>query len=227
MRSYLRPSTHRRTSANTRFAGFRRVGRPPLSHRLPFVKSRMVPYHALRPCPLPRPEHSLNRLAADPHLFSPLQLLPSPQHPQRLPSLSYPSRYLLLVKLVKHFRWMLSSSLQWPCHTYLALGGNKGTKLRIRLTRNGIIHLCSVLREFLSRLQHQPPGAVFAILTLFLLFQYVEGFAGESSQNNKSCSAPLGWTTIEKWWKGLPWSSGKPQTLNLRCILYRCFMGGS
>jgi len=37
-----------------------------------------------------------------------------------------------------------------------------------------IIHLCSALREFLSRLQHQPPDAVFAVLTLFLLFQYVE-----------------------------------------------------
>ena len=37
-----------------------------------------------------------------------------------------------------------------------------------------IIHLCSALREFLSRLQHQPPDAVLAVLTLFLLFQYVE-----------------------------------------------------
>jgi hypothetical protein len=33
---------------------------------------------------------------------------------------------------------MLPSYLQWPCHTYLALGRDKGTKLRIRLTRNGI-----------------------------------------------------------------------------------------
>jgi hypothetical protein len=33
---------------------------------------------------------------------------------------------------------MLPSYLQWSCHTYLALGGDKGTKLRIRLTRNGI-----------------------------------------------------------------------------------------
>ena len=43
MRSYLRPSIHRRTSANTRFAGFRRVGRPHLSHRLRLGKSRMLP----------------------------------------------------------------------------------------------------------------------------------------------------------------------------------------
>jgi hypothetical protein len=50
-----------------------------------------------------------------------------PQHPQRLPSLGYPSLYLLLVKLVKHFCWMLPSYFQWPCHTYLALGGSKNT----------------------------------------------------------------------------------------------------
>ena len=136
MRSYLRPSTHRRTSSNTRSAGLRRVGRliyppqPHLSHRLRLVKGRMVPYYA--PAPL------LSRLAAAPHLFHPLQSLPSPQHPQRLPSLGYPSIYLLLEKLVKPLCWMLPSYLQWPCHTYLALGGNKGTKLRMRLTRNGI-----------------------------------------------------------------------------------------
>jgi hypothetical protein len=33
---------------------------------------------------------------------------------------------------------MLPSYLQWPCHTYLTLGGEKGTKLRILLTGNGI-----------------------------------------------------------------------------------------
>jgi len=76
MRSHLRPSTHRRTSSNTRSAGLRRVGRPPLSHRLPFVKSRMVPFHALHPCPLPRPEHPLNRLAADPPPLSPASIAP-------------------------------------------------------------------------------------------------------------------------------------------------------
>jgi hypothetical protein len=74
-------------------------------------------------------------------LFHSLQSLPSSQHPQRLPSLGYPSIYFLLVKLVKHFCWMLPSYLQWPCHTYLALGGDKGTKLRIHLTRNGISFL--------------------------------------------------------------------------------------
>ena len=35
------------------------------------------------------------------HLFHPLPSLSSSQHPQRLPSLGYPSIYLLLVKLVK------------------------------------------------------------------------------------------------------------------------------
>ena len=82
---------------------------------------------------IPRPAPLLNRLAAAPHLFHPFPSLPLPQHPQRLPSLGYPSIYLLLVELVRHFRWMLPSYLQWPCHTYLALGG-----VRIRLTENGI-----------------------------------------------------------------------------------------
>jgi hypothetical protein len=60
MRSYLRPSTHRQTSANTRSAGLRRIGRlidppqPDLSHHLRLVKGRMVPYHA------PAPFHALS-----------------------------------------------------------------------------------------------------------------------------------------------------------------------
>jgi len=40
-----------------------------------------------------------------------------------------------------------------------------------------IIHLCSALREFLPRLQHQPPGAVFAALTPFLHFLRAESSA--------------------------------------------------
>ncbi len=120
MRSCRRPSTHRRTSANTRSAGLRSVERSPLSQRLTLVKSRMVPYHALSTCPLPWSEHLLSRLAAAHHLFHPLPSLPLPQHPQRLPSLGYPSLCLLLVKLVKPFYWMLPSYFQWPCYTYLA-----------------------------------------------------------------------------------------------------------
>ncbi len=76
MRSYLRPSTHRRTSSHTRSAGLRRVGRPHLSHRLPLGKSRMVPYHALHLCPLPPPDPLPNRLAADPPPLSPPSLAP-------------------------------------------------------------------------------------------------------------------------------------------------------
>jgi hypothetical protein len=119
----------------------RKVGRliyppqPHLSHRLPLGKSRMAP----TPCPFIRPEHLLNRLAAAPHLFHPLPSLPSPQHPQRLSSLGYPSLYLLIVKLVKPFCWMLPSYLQWPCYAYLALGG-----VRIRLPGNGITSQRSV-----------------------------------------------------------------------------------
>ena len=101
MRSYRRPSTHRRTSANTRSTRFKRVGQPPLSNRLRLVKSRMAPYHALSTCPLPCSEYLLNRLAAAHHLLHSLQSLPSSQHPQRLPSLGYPSLYILLVKLAK------------------------------------------------------------------------------------------------------------------------------
>ena len=93
------------------------------------------------PLPLNPPPHTTSPIAHMRHahqLLHSLQALPSSQHPQRLPSFGYPSIYLLLVKLVKHFCWMLPSYLQWPCHTYLALGGDKGTKLRMRLTRNGI-----------------------------------------------------------------------------------------
>jgi hypothetical protein len=74
MRSYRRPSTHRRTSANIPSAGLRSVGRPHLSHRLPLGKSRMVPYHALHSCLLPHPEHLLNRLAAEPPPLSPASI---------------------------------------------------------------------------------------------------------------------------------------------------------
>jgi hypothetical protein len=109
------------------------------SARLPTATTPLPPPS---PCekphsPILRPEHLLNRLGLTPHLFHSLKSLPSPQHPQCLSSLSHPSLYLLLVKLVKPFCWMLPSSLQWPCHTYLAWGG-----VRIRLTGNGISALC-------------------------------------------------------------------------------------
>jgi len=58
----------------------------------------------------PASYHFTHRYAHN--LFHPLPSLSSPQHPQRLPSLGYPSLYRLLVKLVKPLCWMLSSSLQ-------------------------------------------------------------------------------------------------------------------
>ena len=140
MRSYLRPSTHRRTSANTRSAGFRRVGRvdiPAAAPSLPpasLVKSRKVLYHALHSCPLPRPEYLLNRLAADLSTLSPASIAPLVST-SSAPAISWLSEPLspLLMKPVKHFCWVPSSYLQGPCHTYLAFGG-----VRIRLTGNGI-----------------------------------------------------------------------------------------
>jgi hypothetical protein len=97
--------------------------------------------------PLPRPDPLLNRLAAAHHLFHPLPSLPSPQHPQRRPSLGYPSIYPPLVKLVKPFCWMLSSYLQWPCYTYLA----KNTSHR-KWHNSGLLHSESRGRPSLRRL---------------------------------------------------------------------------
>ena len=79
-------------------------------------ESRAVDIPAAAP-PLPPLNHHMRYSH---YLLHSLQPLPSSQHPQHLPSLGYPSLYLLLVKLVKPFCWMLSSSLQWPCYTYLA-----------------------------------------------------------------------------------------------------------
>jgi len=137
MRSYLRPSTHRQTSANTRSAEFRRVGQPPLSHRLRLVKSRMALYHALSTCPLPCSEYLLNRLAAVHHLFHSLQSIPSSQHPQRLPSLGYPSIYLLLVKLVKTLLVDAFKLSSMAVPYLFSFGWGQGYKI-MRLTRNGI-----------------------------------------------------------------------------------------
>jgi len=89
----------------------------PASIPLALLPNLCLPTAFIRPASY----HFTHRYAHN--LFPPLPSLPSPQHPQRLPSLGYPSLYLLLVKLVKHFCWMLSSYFQWPCYTYLALGG--------------------------------------------------------------------------------------------------------
>jgi len=127
MRSYLRPSTHRRTSANTRFAGLRRVGRPPLSHRLRLVKSRMVPYHALHLCPPPRPDPLLSRLAAEPPPPSPASIAPLAvtSTAPTIPWLSEPLSPLLM-KPVKHFCWVLLGYLPY----LLSFGWGKNTSHR-------------------------------------------------------------------------------------------------
>jgi hypothetical protein len=109
------------------------------SYGLTPLPNRCLATSSKPPASLVPPHPSLNRHMRYVHqLLHSLQPLPSSQHPQRLPSLGYPSISLLLVKLVKHFCGMFPSYLQWSCHTYLALGGDKGTKLRMRLTRNGI-----------------------------------------------------------------------------------------
>jgi hypothetical protein len=96
MRSYLRPSTHRRTSSHARSAGLRRIGRlidppqPDLPHHLRLVKGRMVPYYALHPWPLPRPEH-LSYLHP-PHSLHPVP--PQPPLHRSTPNTKYTHSYL-------------------------------------------------------------------------------------------------------------------------------------
>ena len=134
MISYLRSSTHRlpyRPKLPSRY----RLPHPPLLLLCPYLWSHSLTCASL-PLLYPQPQTispTAMHMRYVHHLSHPLQSLPSPQHPQRLPSLGYPSLHLPLVKLVKPLRWMLSSSLQWPCHIYLALGGAK-----IRLTGDGI-----------------------------------------------------------------------------------------
>jgi len=141
MRSYLRPSTHRlpyRLKLPFRY----RLPHPPLLLLRPCLGP-----HSLTGASLPllhpqpyTPSPTAMHMRYFHHLLHSLQPLPSSQHPQRLPSFGYPSIHFLLVKLVKHFCWMLPCHVQWPCYAYLALGG-----VRIRLTGNGIS--CSHLIE--------------------------------------------------------------------------------
>ena len=136
MRSYLCLSTHRRTSADTRSAGLRRVGRvdiPAAAPSLPpasLVKSRKVPYHALHSCPLPRPEHLLNRLAVDLSTLSSASIAPLAAAPTA-PVISWLSEYLspaykagktLLLDAFK------LSSMAVPC--LLSFGWGKNTSHR-------------------------------------------------------------------------------------------------
>ena len=107
MISYLRSSTHRlpyRPKLPSRY----RLPHPPLLLPHPYLWP-----HFLTCASLPL-------LYSQPHITSPtamhiryahhrfhrLQSLPSPQHPQRLPSLGYPSICLLLVnKNTSHRKW--------------------------------------------------------------------------------------------------------------------------
>jgi len=90
MRSYRRPSTHRRTASNTRSAGLRSVGRPPLPPPSPYEK----PHGPLpRPCSLPRPDPLLNRLAAEPPSLSPTSIAPLAAAPAA-PAISWLSEHL-------------------------------------------------------------------------------------------------------------------------------------
>jgi len=84
MRSYRRPSTHRRTAANTCSAGLRSVGRPPLPPPSSWEK-----LHG----PLPRPAPLLNRLAADLPPLSPASIAPLAAAPTA-PAISWLSEYL-------------------------------------------------------------------------------------------------------------------------------------
>jgi hypothetical protein len=76
---YLPPNLHKYLLCRIKL---RRVGRldipatAPLSHRLRLGKSRMAPYHALPPCPFPRPEYLLNRLNGCPPPLSPASIAP-------------------------------------------------------------------------------------------------------------------------------------------------------
>jgi len=131
MRSYRRPSTHCRTSANTRSAGLRSVGRPPLPPPSPCQKPHgPIP----RPCPLPRSEYLLNRLTADPSPLSPASIAPLAAAPTA-PAISWLSEYL--PPACKAGKTPLLDGFKLSSMAVLCLLGS-GWDIRIRLTGNGI-----------------------------------------------------------------------------------------
>jgi hypothetical protein len=125
MRSYRRPSTHRRTSANTRSVGLRRVGRPPLPPPSPCEKP-----HG----PIPRPAPLLNRLAAELPSLSPTSIAPlvSTSTPPAISWLSEP-----LPPACKAGKTLLLDAFKLFSVALLYLLGS-GWDIRIRLTGNGI-----------------------------------------------------------------------------------------
>ena len=107
------------------------------SHRLRLGKSRMVPYHALHPCPLPRPKYLLNRLAADPPPLSPASIAPLAAAPTA-PTISWLSEYLTSACKAGKTLLLDASRLFSMAVPYL-LGFGRGRRHKIiRLTRNGI-----------------------------------------------------------------------------------------
>jgi hypothetical protein len=85
------------------------------------------------------------------HLFHSLQSLPSSQHPQRLPSLGYPSIYFLLGKLVKHFLPDASKLSSMAVPYLLSFGWGQNTshkkwyneaRFRLQLSKKKIPYLC-------------------------------------------------------------------------------------
>jgi len=119
--------------------------KPPFRYRLlhpPLLLPR--PYlSAFGPTPQPVPPYllytprlmplhpSLNRhMCYSHHLPYSLQPLPLSQHPQRLPSLGYPSLYCLLVKLVKHFLPDASKLSAMAMPYLLSFGWGKNTSHR-------------------------------------------------------------------------------------------------
>ena len=110
---------------------------PPLSRRLRLGKSRMVPYHALHPCPLPRPKYLLNRLAADPPPLSPASIAPLAAAPTApaISWLSKPPPPACKAGKTPPLDAFKLSSMAVPC----LLGSGRGRRHKIiRLTRNGI-----------------------------------------------------------------------------------------
>jgi hypothetical protein len=99
----------------------------------------MVPYHALHPCPLPRPDPLLNRLAAEPPSLSPTSIAPLAAA-LTAPAISWLSEPLL--PACKAGKTLLLDAFKLFSIAVLYLLSFGG--IRIRLTGNGITSQRSV-----------------------------------------------------------------------------------
>jgi len=134
MRSYRRPSTHRRTAANTCSAGLRSVGRHPLPPPSPWEK----PHGPMpRPCSLPRPDPLLNRLVAEPPSLSPTSIAPLAAAPTA-PAISWLSETLPPACKAGKTLLLDAFKLSSMAVSYLLSFGRGRRHKIIRLTRNGI-----------------------------------------------------------------------------------------